>query len=249
MESIQSGDEERVRSVMHHFAFTKLKEFRFLQLSLLIIAFMFVSPFLERNWFFQILLQLFMLNSVLVTLSAAGKGVRIRRTLWILWAVAAIASLVSYIPTISSFHTVALYLELGCLTLLLLGCVVGILAFVFHNLRTTLDGIFAALTAYLLLAYAFAMIFVLVFQWNPESFQIPAPATGSPSETIRTEMMYFSFVTIATLGYGDIVPVTPFPRMLAVVEAVMGQFYVAVVIALLVGSLIAHSPPPGDPDG
>ena len=50
-------------------------------------------------------------------------------------------------------------------------------------------------------------------------------------------LSYFSFVTIATLGYGDIVPRLPVTQMLAILEAVIGQFYMAVVVAWLVSVL------------
>lgn len=234
---------------MRHFGFAKLKERRFFQLSALIIVFLMLSPFLRENWLFQILVQLFMLNSMLVTLSAAGNRRRIRQTLWILWLVAAIASLAHQLPDTAPLRAMITHLEIGCRTLLLLGCFVCILSFVFRNLRATLDDIFAALAAYLLLAYVFAMIFTMVRLWDPGSFRIPDPTAGSPTPAIRDEMTYFSFVTIATLGYGDIVPLTPFARMLTVIEAVAGQFYVAVVVALLVGSLVARPQAPGDTDG
>ena len=47
-------------------------------------------------------------------------------------------------------------------------------------------------------------------------------------------MLYFSFATLTTTGYGDIVPVDPFARGLASLEAVLGQFYIAVTVARLV---------------
>ena len=56
-------------------------------------------------------------------------------------------------------------------------------------------------------------------------------------ETVTS--LYFSFVTLTTLGYGDITPTSPAARMLAVVEAIMGQLYIAVLVARLVGAYIA----------
>ena len=54
-------------------------------------------------------------------------------------------------------------------------------------------------------------------------------------------MLYFSLVTLATLGYGDILPSSPLTQMLAVVEAVIGQFFMAVLVAWLVGMFIADN--------
>ena len=53
--------------------------------------------------------------------------------------------------------------------------------------------------------------------------------------------MYYSLVTLTTLGYGDITPVTPLARNLAAFEAAMGQLYIAILVARLVGLHIVHS--------
>ena len=53
-------------------------------------------------------------------------------------------------------------------------------------------------------------------------------------------MIYFSFVTLATLGYGDVLPDTNFTRSVSIVEAIIGQFYVAVIVAVLVSAFIAQ---------
>jgi voltage-gated potassium channel len=58
---------------------------------------------------------------------------------------------------------------------------------------------------------------------------------------VRTEMVYFSLVTLATLGYGDILPSSPFTQMLAVLEAVIGQLFMTVLVAWLVGMFISHN--------
>ena len=69
----------------------------------------------------------------------------------------------------------------------------------------------------------------------PGSFADPAAAEGSAGLTLSTAM-YFSFVTLATLGYGDVVPRTDLARGLAVLEAVGGQLFVAVIVARLVSA-------------
>jgi hypothetical protein len=53
--------------------------------------------------------------------------------------------------------------------------------------------------------------------------------------------IYYSFVTLTTLGYGDISPITPEVKTLSILEAVVGQLYLAVILARLVGLHIAHS--------
>jgi voltage-gated potassium channel Kch len=53
-------------------------------------------------------------------------------------------------------------------------------------------------------------------------------------------MTYFSFVTLTTLGYGDISPVTPVAQVLVVLEAVTGMFYIAIIVASLIGAAMRH---------
>jgi len=97
------------------------------------------------------------------------------------------------------------------------------------------DKIYGAVCAYLLVGICWAGIYSFVEQMRPGSLTLPALAAGRPTAS-RTELfLYFSFVTLATLGYGDILPTVPTTRTLAWMEAVFGQFYIAVLVARLVG--------------
>ena len=92
------------------------------------------------------------------------------------------------------------------------------------------ERIFAALDAYLLAGLLFGVAYEMVDRLNPGSFG--GVATGGLD---LPDAIYFSFVTIASLGYGDVLPVSPPARGLATVEAVSGQMYMAVLVARLVG--------------
>jgi hypothetical protein len=98
--------------------------------------------------------------------------------------------------------------------------------------RGSIDGerIFAALDAYLLAGLVFGVCYLMLEQSWPASFGAPAA-----NDLDLAGAVYFSFVTIATLGYGDIVPVSQSARGLAILEAVAGQLYIAVLVARLVG--------------
>ena len=74
----------------------------------------------------------------------------------------------------------------------------------------------AAVTVYLLIAFSFATIYNIAFQLDFKSFRFPEWIEAGSAEILRTEMIYFSLVTLATLGYGDILPSSPFTQMLAV---------------------------------
>ena len=93
--------------------------------------------------------------------------------------------------------------------------------------RITTNHLLGAMSVYLLLGVIWALVFGTLHRLAPGSFA--GLSTGSPSE-----FLYFSFVTLATLGYGDITPVNPIARTVVYLEAVVGQLYVAVLIASLV---------------
>ena len=75
--------------------------------------------------------------------------------------------------------------------------------------------------------------YLLLDQWVPDSFVYPiGPPADHSMEGFNA--LYFSFITLSTVGFGDIVPVSSMARMLAITEAVFGMFYVTLMIARLV---------------
>ncbi len=104
-----------------------------------------------------------------------------------------------------------------------------LLAEVFREGRVTHVRIQGAIAAYLLFGAAYAHAFHMLAMLHPGSFNTEAGTMSNISDWI-----YFSFVTLTTVGYGDITPATPTARLLAVGEALTGQLYLAVLIARLV---------------
>ena len=99
--------------------------------------------------------------------------------------------------------------------------------------------ILAAVVVYLLAAVTFAQVFEILELIQPGSFS-GVPDGGHPRE-LGNALLYFSFVCITTMGYGDILPVSELARPLAVLEGVFGTLYLAVMIARLVGLHIKGS--------
>ncbi len=95
--------------------------------------------------------------------------------------------------------------------------------------QVKLEVILAAISGYLLLGLFFAVIVGVCVQNDPGAFDFQ---DSTPS---KSDIRYFTIVTLSTLGYGDITPQTPVARSLAMFIAVCGQMYMAVIIALLVG--------------
>ena len=97
--------------------------------------------------------------------------------------------------------------------------------------RVDLDIISGAIAVYLLMGIAWSVVFVLIEGVQPGSFALGGAERG----TIWSQLLYFSFATITTLGYGDVAPLTPLARTWAILEAVCGSMYLAVLISRLVG--------------
>lgn len=97
--------------------------------------------------------------------------------------------------------------------------------------RNAVDGevLAAAVTTYLLIGFVWTYLFELLEMANPDSFKGPSPQLN------QDDFFYFSFVTLGTLGYGDIVPITRPARAMSILEALFGQLYLAVLIARLIG--------------
>ena len=213
----------------------------FAQLNIVLGIILLATPLRQERWLFWVLLQLMFLDALLVSLSARGTQQRLRRAFLGVWAAGFMTNLGA---TLASSVEAARWWNIATLGLafvLLSGCTVVVLAYIFRSQRITLDVILAAVTVYLLIAFSFATVYNIAFQLDVRSFRLPEWIVAGSAEVLRTEMIYFSLVTLATLGYGDILPSSPFTQMLAVLEAVIGQFFMAVLVAWLVGMFIYDS--------
>lgn len=103
---------------------------------------------------------------------------------------------------------------------------------VFGGTQVDRNLLFGAMCVYLLMGLIWALLYGLIFQFLPGSFNGIVGVDGkAPMDTL----LYFSFVTLASLGYGDITPVAPLARTLAYMEVIGGQLYIAIMLAGLVG--------------
>lgn len=109
-----------------------------------------------------------------------------------------------------------------------------------------------AVAAYLLLGITWSVLYRLIDLCLPGAFSISA-ATGMTPQEHREGFAYFSFVTLTTLGYGDITAIHPIARMFVVFEALLGQLYPATLLARLVSLELSNRqaavPSPGGPQG
>ena len=122
-----------------------------------------------------------------------------------------------------------------------------ILKYIVRARRVTSELVFGAVCVYLMMGIVGALLFAVLDLWSPGSLALPAGAgSGVGDATQFSAVAYYSFVTLTTLGYGDITPVSRLARSLSTMEAVTGQLYLAVLIARMVGLQIVHSTPASD---
>jgi len=130
----------------------------------------------------------------------------------------------------------------GILLVSLLFTLISTLSFVLTNGTVQPDHIYGAICAYMLVAMVFATVYTMQELANPRAFN--GLNIQDPDDRPWDDMLYFSFTTLSTVGYGDITPVRQSARSVCCLEMVTGTFYVAILIARLAGLY----PPPSPKD-
>lgn len=125
------------------------------------------------------------------------------------------------------WDNLAALLALGFLTMMLLSQV-------FQKGDITYHHICGSIAAYFLLAWIWAGIYSLLLQVEPGAIQLPPAAAAGTREELQAHLLYFSVITLTTLGYGDIIPISPTARLWVMLEALVGQLYPAITLAWLV---------------
>ena len=182
------------------------------------------SPSLARRLVLDIFFSLLLIAGI-VSMS------RRRRIVVPAAVVAVIAIIFRWAALLGSSPLLEIPGYLSAITIHLLFCIV-VLTEVLRKGLVTGHRILGAIGAYLLLGIAWSHAYDLIEYLSPGSF------AGSITHLGRfTSWTYFSFVTLASIGYGDIAPLHPVARSLATAEGITGQFYMAVLIARLVSDL------------
>lgn len=102
----------------------------------------------------------------------------------------------------------------------------------------TVNSIVGSICIYLLLGMIWALLYALISLYIPEAFSGIDQAEWKQA---LPDFVYFSFVVLTTLGFGDLLPVSPIARFLVSMEAIFGVFYMAIVVSSLVGARLASA--------
>ena len=203
---------------------------RFLILMGLIMALLVLGPILEQLVTIRKLIDIFLTAIILSMLYTITSKKRVFYFGWFLAIIMLLSLWLKYFISFELFATVSM--TVGVLFTLLVTS--QTLQFIITSKTVTREVVYAAMLVYFLLAQLWAMVYTIVDRVDPASFSLP----GGQGDFLLFE--YYSFVTLTTLGFGDITPLTKIAKAFSVLEAVVGQLYLVVVVAWFVGMLVAR---------
>ena len=210
----------------------KLSENRFFILLVLILSTIVLTPFLDHFLETRILMDIF-LTVLFFSIIFAIKSKRshlIIASILVLPLILSTWSIYFYDSTQTSIFTRIFGAMFFGYTVII------ILQMIARSTDITRETIFASVVAYLLIALMWAFFYMILEMVVPGSFSFPGKSIRA--ETMQFE--YFSFITITTLGYGDITPLTNRASALTLLEAIIGQIYLVVLVAWLVGMYVSR---------
>lgn len=205
---------------------------RFLFLIILIVALIALGPFIQGFIRLSYFMQLFFSIIFIATIYSASQ----KRSHIIIAVILVIPTILSLWSKDIAISNTLITIGYICGVIVFAFAVISILRYIFSEQEVTRQTISAAVVVYLLLALMWTFIYRLMENLYPGSFAI-AHSKILDAENIY---LYFSLVTITTLGYGDITPVGRQATSLAVLEAMTGQIYLVVVVAWLVGMYVSR---------
>ncbi len=188
-----------------------------------------VSPYLEKPGLPVLLLHLFAAVTFLTGVYAVSE----KRAQWI--TALALAIPAGVLNALSAFHPDSqITMPTLITTILFLAYTLAtLLRAVLRAEIVALDTIYGALSVYLLIAFVWGTAYMLLETLHPGALAVNT--TRHPNQQIDwSDCMFYSFVTLTSLGYGDMIPVISQSRSLSILEAVSGIMYVAILIARLV---------------
>jgi hypothetical protein len=155
-----------------------------------------------------------------------------RRLVLLLGAAAVVAGALASQAKLLALYPVVLALRVVLLAVI----VVGLFRNLLERRRITMDAVLGACCIYLLFGIGWSGIYSLIRWVDPAAFQF----AGASHEATEVALVYFSLITMTTVGHGDITPVSGPARMIAAIEALLAQLFLAIVIARMVAMELVH---------
>jgi len=215
----------------------KLKEIRFINLFVVIVIMMILSPFVSRSPYLRMLNNIVL---ILVLLSAVYT-VKKQKAVFIVGLLLGIPWVLT--AWIHLFRPGIITPAILALTSMIFdGYIIFVLfRHIIKAKKVTADIIFGAVTVYFLLGIFYTSLYMFFDAVTQAPLFAYAGADTAVASVETSKLFYFSFVTLTTLGYGDIRPISDLTRIFAVLEAMTGVLYSAALIGRLIGLYVAQS--------
>lgn len=202
-------------------------------LGLLLLVVFIIYPLGGRGTIAAVLRQSFL---SLILISGVVLVARTRRGLGVVGLLALVTAVIGWVQLGSRDQWLAI-LSQSMWTLFVGLLAIALLVRVFEEGEINVHRIQGAVAVYLLLGVMWAGCYRVVLEFDPGAFNLPSNVNGG---NLMSTLVYFSFTTLTTVGYGDITAVGTSARSLAMLEALTGQLFPAVLIARLVSMEVTH---------
>lgn len=211
-----------------------------LLLFIVLLGFFILLPFLDNSNFSGILLtSFFSLVLFLAVLTAGEKKTHFKIAIYL--GLVTLITVWWNSPHTKSGHSLVVSKILFCIFFIFI-CYV-LLRRIFNSRKVTENTVLGVACVYIIMGIIWTMIYTLINYFQPGSFDFPKGADfikDVDNHERFVNLFYYSFVTITTIGYGDILPLSKIAKMVSVLEAVMGQLFIAISVARIVGLYTAE---------
>lgn len=209
---------------------------RFLILLCLILGLLILVPILQQLVAVRLFIDIF-LTAIFISMVYTFNYNKVHVIAGVFLAVVMLASLwLQYLDPNKWFLSVGMLAGVIFISMV----IAGIIGLIIKSEEVSREIIYAAILVYMLAALMWAFIYTFLELVDPASFNIEL----NRSDGYLPVFQYYSFVTITTLGYGDITPITEVAKAFSVLEGVIGQLYLVVAVAWLVGMHVSGKSKP-----
>jgi voltage-gated potassium channel len=205
-----------------------------------------IAPLVEHYFWARVFVTCLMIFSLLTAVLVVSPNGRVTAKPVLLAVFSAAMWALAFSCNISPFNTICFGLAAYTVTLLFFVTTCSIMTKDVFSGSVTVNRICGAVCIYILIGFCFAIVHMMVYLANASAYKGEALSgqTQTTSEPLSAEkryplFVYFSFCTMSTVGYGDMIPASRLARSLSWIESLAGQLYLTILVARLVGLHIA----------
>ncbi len=206
-----------------------LPKFTSLGLLLFIVFFFVIAPFFSRGDAARLVLDLSVISLLILSVYLCSDNKRYL----LIGVILASPALIRLVYPSVAVNEITLAFNAGFFAFV----IYVLLSRLFQSKQITTDVIFAAITIYILIGVFWGIIYMLLEYFWAGSFLLPQSPLYAD---FGQNLLYYSFITLTTVGYGDILPLSPPAKSFATLEAMTGPLYLSILVARLVGMHISQ---------